>query len=139
MLIIENDTDKKRCMSPYGNHTFVLTKEEVLALLKGEVLGDPDFDEYGTFITMTHKIDNILNRFLALWATRWIKLWTKGRIFCCRSMKLLKCISTVPTMWTEDYGHVLFLLFYCDESPIFMKTRIAKYFSFKKCQNFVLC
>lgn len=52
MLIIKNDTDKKKCVSPYGNHTFVLTKEEVLALLKGEVLGDPDFDEYGTFITM---------------------------------------------------------------------------------------
>lgn len=52
MLIIKNDTDKKRCISPYGNHTFVLTKEEVLALLKGEVLGDPDFDEYGTFIAM---------------------------------------------------------------------------------------
>ena len=52
MLIIENDADKKRCMSPYGNHTFVLTKEEVLALLAGKVLGDPDFDEYGTFITM---------------------------------------------------------------------------------------
>ena len=27
-------------------------KEEVLALLEGEVLGDPNFDEYGTFITM---------------------------------------------------------------------------------------
>lgn len=54
MLIIENDTDKKRCMSMsgYGDHTFVLTKEEVLALLEGKVLGDPDFDEYGTFITM---------------------------------------------------------------------------------------
>ena len=52
MLIIENDTDKKRCMSPYGNHTFVLTREEVLALLEGKVLGDPDFDEYGTFIAM---------------------------------------------------------------------------------------
>lgn len=26
--------------------------KEVLALLKGEVLGDPDFEEYGTFITM---------------------------------------------------------------------------------------
>lgn len=52
MLIIENNTDKKRCMSCYGDHTFVLTKEEVLALLEGKVLGDPNFDEYGTFITM---------------------------------------------------------------------------------------
>lgn len=52
MLIIKNDTDKKKCMSCYGDHTFVLTKEEVLALLEGKILGDPDFDEYGTFITM---------------------------------------------------------------------------------------
>ena len=52
MLIIENDTDKKKCMSAFGDNEFVLTKEEVLALLAGKVLGDPDFDEYGTFITM---------------------------------------------------------------------------------------
>lgn len=52
MLIIENDTDKKRCMSIFGNNEVILTKEEVLALLEGKVLGDPDFDEYGTFITM---------------------------------------------------------------------------------------
>lgn len=52
MLIIKNNTDKKKCMSIFGNNEFVLTKEEVLALLKGEVLGDPNFDEYGTFITM---------------------------------------------------------------------------------------
>lgn len=52
MLIIENDTDKKRCMSAFGDNEFVLTKEEVLALLEGKVLGDPDFDEYGTFIAM---------------------------------------------------------------------------------------
>lgn len=52
MLIIKNDTDKRKCMSAFGNNEFVLTKEEVLALLKGEVLGDPDFDEYGTFIAM---------------------------------------------------------------------------------------
>lgn len=52
MLIIKNDTDKRKCMSIFGNNEFVLTKEEVLALLEGKVLGDPDFDEYGTFITM---------------------------------------------------------------------------------------
>lgn len=52
MLIIKNDTDKKRCMSIFGNNEFVLTKKEVLALLEGKVLGDPHFDEYGTFITM---------------------------------------------------------------------------------------
>ena len=52
MLIIENDTDKKKCMSAFGDNEFVLTKKEVLALLEGKVLGDPNFDEYGTFITM---------------------------------------------------------------------------------------
>ena len=52
MLIIKNDADKKKCMSIFGNNEFVLTKEEVLALLEGKVLGDPDFNEYGTFITM---------------------------------------------------------------------------------------
>ena len=52
MLIIENDTDKERCMSAFGDNEFILTKEEVLALLEGKVLGDPDFEEYGTFITM---------------------------------------------------------------------------------------
>lgn len=52
MLIIKNSTDKKRYMSAFGDNEFVLTKDEVLALLKGEVLGDPDFEEYGTFITM---------------------------------------------------------------------------------------
>ena len=52
MLIIKNDADKKKCMSAFGDNEFILTKEEVLALLEGKVLGDPDFDEYGTFITM---------------------------------------------------------------------------------------
>ena len=52
MPIIKNDTDKKKCMSVFGDNEFVLTKEEVLALLEGKVLGDPDFDEYGTFIKM---------------------------------------------------------------------------------------
>lgn len=52
MLIVENDTDKKRCMSAYGDQEFILTKKEVLALLEGKVLGDPDFDEYGTSIVM---------------------------------------------------------------------------------------
>ena len=52
MLIIENDADKKRCMSAFGDNELILSKDEVLALLEGKVLGDPDFDEYGTFITM---------------------------------------------------------------------------------------
>lgn len=58
MLIIENDTDKKLCISAYGNQEFILTKKEVLALLEGKVLGDPDFDEYGTFITMEKEDTN---------------------------------------------------------------------------------
>ena len=52
MLIIKNDTDKKKCMSAFGDNEFVLTKEEVLALLEGKVLGDPSPHEYGTFITI---------------------------------------------------------------------------------------
>lgn len=58
MLIIKNDADKKKCMSAFGDNEFVLTKEEVLALLEGKVLGDPDFDEYGTFITMKKEDTN---------------------------------------------------------------------------------
>ena len=58
MLIIKNNTDKKKCMSVFGNNEFVLTKEEVLALLEGKVLGDPDFNEYGTFITMKKEDTN---------------------------------------------------------------------------------
>lgn len=34
MLIIENDMDKKRCMSAYGDQKLILTKKEVLALLQ---------------------------------------------------------------------------------------------------------
>ena len=52
MLIIKNEGGERKCMSAFGDNEFVLTKEEVLALLEGKVLGDPNFDEYGTFITM---------------------------------------------------------------------------------------
>lgn len=52
MLIIKSVEDEQRCTSFWGNNTFVLTREEVEALLNGKTLGDPDFDEYGTFITM---------------------------------------------------------------------------------------
>lgn len=58
MLIVENDTDKKRCMSAYGDQKFILTKKEVLALLEEKVLGDPDFNEYGTFIVMEKEDTN---------------------------------------------------------------------------------
>lgn len=35
-----------------GEDTFVLTMEEVVALFAGATLGDPNFDEYGTFIRL---------------------------------------------------------------------------------------
>lgn len=52
MLIIKNAEDDRKCTSCWRNNKFVLTREEVEALLDGKTLGDPDFDEYGTFITM---------------------------------------------------------------------------------------
>lgn len=52
MMIIKDAHDKELCVSSWGNHTFELTREEVKALLDGKMLGDPDFDEYGTFIVM---------------------------------------------------------------------------------------
>lgn len=56
MEIINNNEDKKCCISPYGNYVFVLTQKEIAALLEGKVLGDPNWDEYGTFITMDDNI-----------------------------------------------------------------------------------
>lgn len=38
MLVIKNDTDKKRCMSAFGNNEFVLTKDEVWHFLKEKYL-----------------------------------------------------------------------------------------------------
>ena len=55
MLIIKNEEDEKQCTSRWGNELFVLTIEEVIALLQGKTLGDPNFDEYGTFIRMETK------------------------------------------------------------------------------------
>lgn len=52
MLIIENDADKEKCTTRYGNGTFVLGKDEVLALLDGKMLGDTFYGEYGIFIVM---------------------------------------------------------------------------------------
>lgn len=52
MLIIKNEDDKQACTSPWGNNTLHLTKEEIMALLVGETLGDPNFYEYGLFIKM---------------------------------------------------------------------------------------
>lgn len=55
MLIIKNEEDEKLCTSHWGNEFFELTIEEVIALLQGKTLGDPHFDEYGTFIKMEMK------------------------------------------------------------------------------------
>lgn len=55
MVICENLNDAEQYASGYGNATFELSEEEVLALLEGKVLADPDPDEYGTFIKMKEK------------------------------------------------------------------------------------
>ena len=52
MLIIKTEEDRERCTSCYGNRTIVLSMEEVLALFSGATLGDPNFNEYGTFIRL---------------------------------------------------------------------------------------
>lgn len=52
MIIIKNEEDEKQCTSPYGNHYFELSMDEIVALLQGKTLGDPSFSEYGTFISM---------------------------------------------------------------------------------------
>lgn len=46
------------CTSKWVNNRFVLTREEVAALLDGKVLADPDFDEYGTFIELEELKDD---------------------------------------------------------------------------------
>lgn len=52
MLIIKNEADIEKCMSPCGNAMFKLNREEIEALLDGKMLGDQNFDEYGLFIFM---------------------------------------------------------------------------------------
>lgn len=52
MKIIRNESDKNSCISRWGNKLFELTREEIEALLNGEMLGNPNIDEYGTFIVM---------------------------------------------------------------------------------------
>lgn len=52
MLICNDEKDIELCKSCYGNNFFVLTREEIAALLDGKTLGDPNYDEYGTFIKM---------------------------------------------------------------------------------------
>ena len=55
MIIIKNKEDEKLCTSCWGNNFVELTREEVIALLQGKTLGDPNFNEYGTFIRMETK------------------------------------------------------------------------------------
>lgn len=52
MKICENLKDADKYSSRWGNTTFELSMEEIMALLDGKVLADADFDEYGTFIKM---------------------------------------------------------------------------------------
>lgn len=52
MLIIRTEEDREVCTSVWGNRTISLTREEIMALLIGEVLGDPNFNEYGIFVKM---------------------------------------------------------------------------------------
>ena len=58
MTIYNKNDDMSECTSKWGNTRFVLTREEVAALLDGKVLADPDFDEYGTFIKMEESKDD---------------------------------------------------------------------------------
>lgn len=58
MLIIKNQFDKELCTSCWGNEIFELTRQEIEALLNGKTLGNPDFDEYGTFIRMKKENNN---------------------------------------------------------------------------------
>lgn len=52
MKVYSKGDDMSECKSGYGNSYFELTREDVMALLDGFVLADPDWDEYGTFIYM---------------------------------------------------------------------------------------
>ena len=52
MKICNTETDIQDCLSCYGNMFYELTREEIMALLDGKTLADPDFDEYGVVINM---------------------------------------------------------------------------------------
>ena len=52
MLIIKTEEDRERCTSSYGNRVISLTMEEIVALFAGATLGDPNYNEYGTFIRL---------------------------------------------------------------------------------------
>ena len=60
MIICDTEENVNRCTSPYGNDTIVLTCADIQALLDGKTLGDPDFNEYGTFIVLSETDLNIL-------------------------------------------------------------------------------
>lgn len=52
MKVYDKDDDMAECISPYGNRSLFITKEQIQALLDGKVLADDEFDEYGTFIEL---------------------------------------------------------------------------------------
>lgn len=57
MVICNDLDDADQYASTWGNTTFELSKEEILALLEGKVLADPYPNEYGTFIKMEEDND----------------------------------------------------------------------------------
>lgn len=52
MMIIKTEQDREACSSCWGDEVVELTKNEIYALLMGETLGNPNFNEYGLFIKM---------------------------------------------------------------------------------------
>lgn len=57
MIAIKNKSDMDMCTSRWGNNIFVLTMEDLTALMMGYTLGDPNFNEYGTFIILEKEED----------------------------------------------------------------------------------
>lgn len=51
MMIIKTEQDREECTSCWGNEVVELTKEEIYALLAGETLRNPNFNEYGLFLS----------------------------------------------------------------------------------------
>lgn len=49
---IDSDETKKRCSSPYGNETHVLTISDIFNLLCGNEIGLLNYDEYGLFLRL---------------------------------------------------------------------------------------
>lgn len=56
-MVIKTKEDKDMCTSDYGNLVFTLTIDDLIAIVQGYTLGDPDFDEYGVFIKLIDSDD----------------------------------------------------------------------------------